>query len=44
MSSSSFRAISRDENTPVAYAYSSTFTIIRGSYGALRRPSPSYGA
>ena len=29
---------------PVAYAYSSTFTIIRGSYGGLRRPSPSYGA
>ncbi len=41
--SSSFLAIARDENTPVAYPYSSTLTIIRGSYGAYNavKSSPS---
>ena len=43
-SSSGFPAIPRDGKTPVAYPYGGTFTIIRGPYGALRRPSPSYGA
>ena len=43
-SSSRFRAIRRDENVPVAYAYHSTVTIICGSNGRLRRPSPSSGA
>lgn len=33
MSSCSFRASFRDENTPVAYPYTSTLTIIDGWYG-----------
>jgi hypothetical protein len=33
MTRSSFRAIRRDENLPVAYAYNSTVTIVCGLNG-----------
>jgi len=40
--SSHARSISREERTPRLYAYTSSATIIRGSYAARPHPSSRY--